>query len=278
MENAFAQAVKPLKSSNKARTANNMKAKNSTKNAVVDLFYAIGASRGQDITPEFEAAWNENPDLALRVLLWARDVRGGAGERQIFRDVLKILPEKVALKILPKVPELGRWDDLLVFYPGSVADRAAMDLISKALDEGNGLCAKWMPRKGKRAVELRNYLGLNPKQYRKLLVGLTNVVETKMCNRDWNNIEFDKVPALAHARYRSAFYRNSSTYEDYVEKLSRGEAKVNTGAVYPYDVLKNVFKDSHLVKAKKLSQTEKKLIVSQWNALPDMTQKGSSCD
>jgi len=39
-----------------ARTENGMKARKSTANAVVDLFYNAGASRGKDIKPAFAAA------------------------------------------------------------------------------------------------------------------------------------------------------------------------------------------------------------------------------
>ena len=51
-------------------------------NANVDLFFQIGASRGTDISDMFAKALEENKELALRILLWTRDVRGGAGERQ----------------------------------------------------------------------------------------------------------------------------------------------------------------------------------------------------
>ena len=61
-----------------------------------------------------------------------------------------------------RIPELGRWDDLFV-YTNSVNRAAAFRMIEQALNDGNGLCAKWMPRKGADAVALRNYLKLTPK-------------------------------------------------------------------------------------------------------------------
>ena len=74
----FVEAV----NNQEARTVNGMKARKSTANACVDLFYNIGASRGKNIIPAFTAAYVENSDLALRIVQWARDVRGGAGERE----------------------------------------------------------------------------------------------------------------------------------------------------------------------------------------------------
>ena len=263
----FANAVK----NKEARTTNGMKARKSTANPIVDLFYKIGASRGKDITGDFTAAFVENKELALRVTQWARDVREGAGERQIFRDVLKHLEKtdrEAASLLIRKVPELGRWDDLLVFTDGELKAQA-FNLIKQALNEGNGLCAKWMPRQGAVAAELRKFMEMSPKQYRKTLVGLTNVVETKMCAREWDNIDFSKLPSLASARYRTAFYKNSEKFKEYVEKLSKGDksVKVNAGAVYPYDVLKSVIMQGW--GAKSLSKTDRDFIVAQWDALPN---------
>ena len=140
-----------------ARTENGMKARKLTANAAVDLFFKIGASRGKNIVPDFTSAYVQNPDVALRIAAWSRDARGGAGERQIFRDILKHLEQtniKAALALMAKVPEIGRWDDLLVVET-SALKQIAFELIKNALNADNGLCAKWMPRKGPLAVELR---------------------------------------------------------------------------------------------------------------------------
>ncbi len=248
-----------------ARTQNNMKARKSTANACVDLFFKIGASRGKDIIPEFVAAYVENKDIALRILQWARDVRGGAGERQLFKDILSYLErtdEEAAITLINKIPEIGRWDDMLINYYNKNVEKYAFNKIKIALINKDGLCAKWMPRKGLMAVKLRNALDMTPKQYRKTLVRLSDTVEQKMCAKQWNSIDFNKVPSLAHSRYRSAFMRNAeANFNRYMEKVKKGEAKINAGAVYPYDVVKNI--NMYMLK------TERDHIVAQWNALED---------
>ena len=136
-----------------ARTENGMKARKSTANAVVDLFYNIGASRGKDIVPAFTAAYVQDKELALRVAAWARDVRGGSGERELFRSILKHLEKtdtEAAKALLKKVPELGRWDDIFVFETKEMKS-AAYTMLGDALREKNGLAAKWTPAK----VQLR---------------------------------------------------------------------------------------------------------------------------
>ena len=239
-------------------------ATNSTSlNACVDLFFNIGAMRGQDKTrliATFSKAFNEDPKRAMKLLFWARDVRGGAGERQVFKDIITYLAENHDLVLKPNlhlIAEYGRWDDLLALV-GTYLEKDAFTLISDAIIAENGLCAKWMPRKGAVAEKLRKFTGMSPKQYRKSLVGLTNVVETKMCAKDWDSIEFGKLPSVASARYQKAFGKNAyESYSAYIASLIKGEAKINAGAVYPYDVTKS------------LTHGNAKVANEQWKALPN---------
>ena len=262
--NAFVNAV----ANQEARTKNGMKARKSTAKATVDLFYNIGASRGKNITGAFTAAYVENADIALRIAQWARDVRGGAGERQLFRDILVHLEKRdpdAALALLKKVPEVGRWDDIFVFSTPALKS-AAYTMLGDALRAGNGLAAKWTPRKGKIAAEVRAFYGMTPKQYRKSLVALTKVVETQMCANDWDNINFSHVPSVAARNYKKAFNRHSPAFAEYVAKLVKGDktVKVNADAIYPHDVLKGI---AHAYKS--FDKTEKDHIKAQWAALPN---------
>jgi len=258
----FVEAV----ANQEARTANGMKARKSTSNAVVDLFYNIGASRGKDIVPAFTAAYVADKNLALRIALWARDARSGAGERDLFRSILKHLEKTdkdAALALLKKVPELGRWDDIFVFTDKDLKS-AAYTMLGNALREKNGLAAKWTPRKGEVAREVREFFGMSPKFYRKSLVALTKVVETQMCAKDWDNINFSHVPSVAASRYKKAFNRNTTKFAEYVASLVKGDptVKVNASAIFPYDVLKGVSYAN-------FSKTETDHIIAQWEALPN---------
>lgn len=256
----------------KTRTFNGAKAFESTGQKVLDYFSKVGARRGQNNIPLFVEAYSDDLDLAIRALLWTRDIRLGAGERETFREICKHLSInnfEIAEKIIHKIPELGRWDDLLVFVDTPV-ERKAFELIEKGLKDNNSLCAKWMPRKGKVAEKLRNYLGYSPKRYRKTLVNLTKVVETDMCSNNWNNIDFSKVPSVASQVYRNAFKRNAEYhYQDYLNKLTKGEAKVNAGAVYPHTIV------SMLCPEGNNSKESIQLVNAQWEALPNFVPEGS---
>jgi hypothetical protein len=243
-------------------TENGMLTQTSSLRATVDLFFKVGASRGQDLTKLFERAYQEDREVTLRMTQWVRDARGGAGERAMFRSFLQYI-EKFHFAdldaFLAKVPELGRWDDLLVLQTAEGRAKA-FALIADGLKEKNGLCAKWMPRKGKDAVELRHALGMSPKQYRKTLVTLTNVVETAMCAKNWDSINFEHVPSVAMARYQRAFGKNAAlAFSTYKAALVKGEAKVNASALFPYDVI-------HSLRA---NRDDARVCDAQWAALPN---------
>lgn len=228
------------------KTENGMTTNSTSLNACVDLFYTIGAARRmneEELNRLFLAAFLENSDLAMKILFWARDIRGGAGERRAFRTIIKNMAKsspKTLVHNLKHVPEFGRWDDLLEMIDTPL-EREALVLIADALTTKNQLCAKWMPRKGYNAAKVRDFMGLTHKEYRKMLVNATNVVETKMCSKLWDDIEFSKVPSLAMSRYNNAFNGNSLvSYAQYKIELEKGNTKVNAGALYPYDIIKNV--------------------------------------
>jgi len=264
----FAQAVR---SDVDARTENGMKARSTTSSKCVDLFYNIGASRGKNIVPAFTAAYVENKDIALRIALWARDVRGGAGERQIFRDVLKYLEIENPLdckRLLARTPELGRFDDLFAVITPAMKD-VALTQFAQAIRAGNGLACKWAPRKGPIAARLRNILDLSAKDYRKTIVAGTKVVEQQMCAKDWDNINFSHVPSVASSIYKKAFGRHTPKYGQYIEALKTGgkidgkAVKINASAIFPHDVVKDAFRGSII------SSTDCDQIEAQWNALPN---------
>lgn len=136
--NTFSNAVATDKSSEISRTENGMKAWATSDAATLDLFGKIGSARGRDLSKDFNAALAENENVAIRILLWARDVRGGAGERGQFRTLLRNLEAQnptLAGRIMFKVPELGRWDDLFT-YQDPINRARALRMYADALMNG----------------------------------------------------------------------------------------------------------------------------------------------
>ena len=104
---------------NRTYTENGAVTHMTTYSDCLDLFATIGALRSrseQEILNRFVRAFTEDPDLAMKTLFFARDVRGGLGERKVFRVCLQWLAQNKptsAKKNIPYIAEYGRWDDLL---------------------------------------------------------------------------------------------------------------------------------------------------------------------
>jgi len=260
-------------------TENGMVTNSTSLNALVDLFFVVGAMRkesktdtGKDrLIAKFEAAFSQDPLIATKIMFWARNARGGAGEREVFKIVMNHLAKNkksAALKNIKHIPTFGRFDDLFVFI-GTPFEDEALDVFVKALKDGNSLSAKWAPRLGGKvskekkfiANKIRNKMSLDAKEYRKLIVKLTNVVETAMCQKNFSLIDFEKVPSLAMARYTKAFTKHDDgTFSSYIEALKSGDAKINSGAIYPYDVIKS------------LNASNSDLPIEQWRKLPNFLE------
>lgn len=268
--NALVDAI--VDSTTRTLTENGAVTYSASLDAVVDMFFIIGAKRGNsyaEIVQVIEPAFRQDSELAFRVALWARDIRGGAGERQTFRHILKWMslhrPDLAKRAILATL-ELGRADDLFTILESN-NPHLAIDVIEAISDQligkQNGLVAKWIPRKGLINARIRNFMNLSARQFRKLLVSLTTVVETKMCAKQWDQINYSHVPSVAMSRYQKAFTRNDQdNFSAYLNRVKTGvknpntgkEEKINTGAVYPYDVTKIAYTEAGQV---------------MWDNLPD---------
>lgn len=272
------------KQNNTTLTENGDTAFRTTNNAVLDLFGLMGGMRynTDDFKLLFDKAYRDNKVLAIAALLNLRDIRGGMGERNLFRLGLEYIAnnetdEEIVCQVIQLTPELGRWDDLMVFLDtpyethmsATIARRLANDLTS----DNPSLCAKWLPSENatnKKTVEnarkLIKLLGISPKKYRKILSELRkkiNIVETNLVKKEYNNIDYNKVPGHAMKKYYNAFGRNDEyRFTAYLEGLIDGKSKVNTSALYPYDIIDMA--NELLFGCEDISE---QLIQSQWDNL-----------
>lgn len=246
-----------------ALTANGAITNSTTDSKLLDFFANAGSLRNRtesEILRMFNDAYFENPSLALRMLLWVRDCRGGAGERRTFRIIFNNLSPKDKNRIIHKVPEVGRWDDLWKKQANNEVVRTfTPDLLSFLSNNlQNGLLCKWLPRKGKLFDALVKYNRTTPKELRKTLVSNTQVVEQLMSSRRWSEIKYSTVPSKAMSNYARSFSkRDGVRFSEYMQKVEKGEAKINASTLFPYDVLLSLNKNAESV------------VNAQWNALPN---------
>ena len=283
---------------NRARTENGGAAYATTGSDCLDFFAATGALRRESdeaILARFLRAFAEDKDAALKLLFYTRDVRGGLGERRVFRVILHWLaltaPQSVR-KNLDFVAEFGRWDDLLVLL-GTPCERDMLsllreqfekDLQANAADKEISLLAKWLPsinasnaetvRQGKRIARA---FGMTDEAYRKSLSTLRaklRILENNLRTMDYT-FDYSKQPSRAVFKYRMAFYRNDGDrYNAFLKKVSVGEAKLHADHVMPYELVepylssRNYCNDNRCF-LRPLTEQEASALNATWTAMPD---------
>lgn len=285
------------KEANRTQTENGAVTYESTGSDCLDLFATVGALRRADereILQRFIRAFTENPDAAVKLLFFARDVRGGLGERRVFRVILRWLadyrPDSVR-KNIGYVAEYGRFDDLLVLF-GTACEGDMLALIEHQLradtaslkSGGNvSLMAKWLPSVNtsnpeavRNAKKIAKYLGMTDAAYRKALVSLRariGIIENNLREKDYT-FDYGKQPSRAMFKYRCAFWRNDGErYRSFLERVQKGDATLHADGVAPYELVEPYINDRFWSAGKgfmkKISKEEADALNATWAALPD---------
>ena len=270
----------------------------------LDFYAQAGAMRGRldDVGSLFSLAYSENKNTALRNLLYLRDVRSGLGEREAFRRAFFNLMDndpEVAKELVKYVPEFGRWDDVVEIYwyakqtMNVLVFREAFGIISiqmrsdidNALDDKPiSLLAKWLPspsttnkRRKKIANSLASDMTVEVKVLRQALSILRKyigIVETKLTDREYSEIDFEKIPSKALFKYRQAFDRNmQEEYGAFINKVNSGEIKMNASNVLPYEIVRAYAEKNDYVKtfywANNITDTVDHVLEATWKSLDD---------
>ena len=249
-------------------TLNGAKTHGSTGDACLDFFAVAGGMRYRSREEQirlFDRAYIETPDLAMKLLFYLRDIRGGMGERKLFRTLIRhaalTWPESV-IKNVPYIAEFGRWDDMLCLLD-TPAQTQMVQVIRQQLEEDEAalkrresgeedahisLLAKWMPsdntsspRTRRNAQRLMSALGMNNREYRRRVTALRariGLTECRLTKKQPDKVNYEAVPAQAMLKYRKAFLRHDAErYEAFLEKAERGEAVLHTSSLNPCDLV-----------------------------------------
>lgn len=287
---------------NRTRTENGAATLYTTGSDCLDFFSTAGAMRHNDdesIWKSFFKAYCENPSYALKILFYARDIRGGLGERKIFRTILQRLADQHpndVLENLKYISEYGRWDDYLCLLDTKLKNDVADCLFSQfrddlvAIRDGKdsiSLIGKWLPSINTSSKETVRYAKilcrcwhLKTATYRKALSTLRKkieIIENNLREKDYT-FDYSKQPSRAMLKYRDAFIRNDKNrYIEYLESVNSGKTTMHTGTLYPYDIVRAcnelIYKpyDSNI-------NEKRKSLDTTWRALKDYTRgKNALC-
>lgn len=261
-------------------TENGALTNSSTLSPLLDFFSRAGAMRGREHEAFglFQKAYAADPQNAIRCLFYLRDIRGGQGERSVFRYILNQFDDEMLLKLVRYIPEYGRWDEVPINEKTAdlIAEQIAEDEKNMEAGKPVSLIAKWLPSENTsspktraEANKLMKLLGQKPRQYRKTIVALRKYIkllEQTMSAKAWAEIQFDKIPSQAHKKHTKAFFRHQEErYRAYLESVTKGEAKMNAETLYTYQIYE-------MVKGWNVSKDKIQAANALWQSLPDYTR------
>ena len=213
----------------------------------LDLFFIAGASRfmsEDDILKAFIKAYREDKLTALKIAFWARDARGGAGEKRFFQVIMKKLAVSepdIYDQIAIHIPTFGYWKDIFVIEQPN--DNTLNWLSIQLKENANAnLLAKWFPRKGAWFVGMHKYMDISAGNFRRMLTSMSNTVEQKMCANEWETIQYSAVPSVAGKRYSNSFSKHDGVrYSSYISDVMSGKQKMNASVLFPSDIVHEIF-------------------------------------
>jgi len=232
--------------SNDSVTNNGAVTHSTAGNYCIDLFFIAGASRNmseEDIIKAFIRAYREDKTVAVKILFWARDARGGAGEKRFFqvimRSILISFPE-IYDQLAIHIPTFGYWKDIFIIERPT---ENTLNWLKHQLKENENanLLAKWFPRKGEWFVAMHKYLNLSAGAFRRMLTSMSNTVEQKMCANEWKTIQYSTVPSVAGKRYSKSFHNHDGIrYGSYISDVMEGKQKMNASVLFPSDIVNKI--------------------------------------
>lgn len=288
----FAKAL--IEAATRTKTENGANALNTTGDACLDLFGTIGALRTADalrIQSLFDEAYREDKLLATKIAFYARDVRGGLGERRTFREIIRHMAMYHPEALIPNLDLIGvfgRYDDLysLIDTPAENQMWTAMknqfeeDRANLAKGNAISLLAKWIKSADASSQKTRQLgvltaekLGYDVYRFKRIVRAMRKhigIVESLMSAGRWDEIKYPEVPSRAMMIYRNAFRKHDpSGFEKFAQKALTGETKINSSTLYPYDLVEKITGgNGHYV------TTDDPTIEAQWRQLPNYVEPG----
>ena len=286
-------------------TKNGAVTNSTSHNYNLDLFFLAGACRNESVEQIenlLTKSYVFNRVNTLKIVYWASDIRGGAGERRFFKVALNWLyknHKEDFYQYLNFDPEFSRWDVLFDFDDDKVISYLCENI-------SNPLLCKWLPRKNYYTDKWKNHkvfykngvkseftwvktkkrslynglaskickkLGWSPKEYRKWVSSHSATVEQQMSANKWSEIDYSKIPSVAFNKYSKAWMRHDSErFQKFIEEVQEGKTKINASAIFPHDIIKNAIQlDYYSVAIQKLTDAQ----IAQWESLPNWVEPNS---
>lgn len=247
---------------------------------ILDYILKIGNSRFLptiDIKYHFDKSYVTDKVLTAKTVFHGRDILEGGGDKKFGRLGIKKLFDTISVEkydtLFNLVIKYGSYKDLvLLLGQRSLTDIQVEYLVSylnrqlqiglNKLENGDKdnkelLVAKYLPTETTKSSFMKlaykriiDTTKVKRSSYRKTVVKARkhlNLVETHLTNKNYESIDYNKVPSQAMLKYKNAFYRNDNDkINKHFNKLNSDDetiketVKVNTKTLEPYQIVDKV--------------------------------------
>lgn len=199
-------------------------------NMVLNFFYGAQRTTSDDeLYSLANAAAKESLLYTMKTIAY---IRNGRGERNLGRRLLAWLQKYDEKQLIENMPlflkKYGRYDDFIYLprnskamyaYLKHLGEQLVADHANMELGKSVSLAAKWVPSETsavnkKTALTFRLARSMKipiselRKKYITPLRTYIGILEQKMCAKDWESVDYKKVPFQAFRRHKKAFERN----------------------------------------------------------------------
>lgn len=240
----------------------------------LDMFSTLSRGSASDKVIEmFIAAYNENQEIALKIMMNYRD-RDAKQEKDIPREMMKVLKRKCPATYMAnllhfvdngylkdlcelaldtrEVNNISNGIEAKIFAALLSADKEAFDK-----NEPLSLAGKWAPRQqGKHSFlanqiannlpntdgkTLKQMLKIYRKEYCSPLNARLNTFEVNMSSKDYEKIKIEQIPATALKKTKKALLtRMPEKYAEYLNRCRTGQVKMKVTGVQPHELKSSI--------------------------------------
>lgn len=233
-----------------------------TNNANLDLFIQLVRSATKPTLNDLlNKSWEENKLKTIAIIFNSRDRIGGKKEKDVSNFCLSWLKknynEVYKMNVLTYINKYGCWNDLNYIIKTNCKNNYEYKLFAnqlktdkEALNENKdiSLCAKWVINSNTDQTikiarylfdDIKNYHERYRKEYLKPLRKKLELVETKICKNDWDNIDYNKIPAGALKYYKKLFIKkDTDKYSKFIKDLADNNGKIKLTGLLPHQIIK----------------------------------------
>lgn len=246
-----------------------------TNNPNLDLFIKmVREINKEELEFYLEKSWDYDKIKTIAIIFNSRDRINGKKEKKISNYSMNWLKKNhnsiYKKNIITYINNYGCWNDLNFIIKNNKKNNYEYKLFAEQLkkdieilnndDNDNNhknisLCSKWViSPNDSNVIKIARHLFNNDlikyqERYRKEIIKPLrthlDLIETKLCNKNYQEINYKKIPSKALSMYVKTFKKwDNDKYENYLEDVRNKKVPMKINGLLPHEIIKNYLKSN----------------------------------